>query len=98
MRAPIVGGGSPEADAAVAPPILVSDAPPTASQRCAAWGSLVLLGIGFAAALPVYGVDLAIVAACVPVVRAVVCMASISAAAFLFSQYAVRPQPGLLAL
>jgi signal transduction histidine kinase len=61
-------------------------------------GLVVFLSVTFAIALPFYDVDLAIVPAFVPVVHAVVCITGLIAAAFLFSQYAVQPQPAFLVL
>jgi signal transduction histidine kinase len=49
-------------------------------------------------AMPYYNVSLPPVPAFVPVVHAVVFIAALIAAAFLFSQYAVQPQPAFLAL
>ena len=61
-------------------------------------GLIVFLSVTFAVALPFYNVDLALVPAFVPVVHAVVCITGLIAAVFLFSQYAVQPQPAFLVL
>jgi signal transduction histidine kinase len=79
-------------------PILVSDTPPTATQRNVAWGILFFLGAAFALAVPFYSVQLAVVSAFVPVVHAIVCITGLIAATFLFSQYAVQRQPAFLVL
>jgi len=84
--------------AADAPAILVSDAAPGQAEQRVALGIVVLLCLVFAAAMPFYAVDLAIVPAFVPVVHAIVCVTGLIAAAFLFSQYAVQPQPAFLVL
>ncbi len=80
------------------PPILVSDSSPTAAQRRLALGIVFFLAAAFAVATPFYSLDLPVVAAFVPVVHAVVCITGLIAAAFLFSQYAVLPQPAFLVL
>jgi signal transduction histidine kinase len=63
-----------------------------------AWGIVISLCAAFAVAAPFFHVQLGIVPAFVPVVHAVVFITALIAAAFLFSQYAVQPQPAFLAL
>lgn len=90
--------GAVEARAQGALPILVSDTPPTATQRAVAWGILIFLGAAFTLAAPFYSVELAVIPAFVPVVHAIVCITGLIAAAFLFSQYAVQRQTAFLVL
>jgi signal transduction histidine kinase len=79
-------------------PLLVSDTRATAMQRGVALGIMIFLAAAFAMAAPFYSVSLPVVPAFVPVVHAIVCVTSLIAAAFLFSQYAVQRQPAFLAL
>jgi two-component sensor histidine kinase len=90
--------GMSDADSPDAPPLLVSDATPTAAQRKAAWGIVIVLCVTFIAVTPYFYVQLAIFPAFVPVVHFVVFITSLIAAAFLFSQFVVQPRPAFLAL
>lgn len=80
------------------PPILVSDARPTATQRWIAWGIILALYTVAAASLPFYFVQLPPLAPFVPVVEAIVFLTAVIAAAFVFSQYRAQPRPAFLAL
>ncbi|MFL6689843.1 MAG: ATP-binding protein [Alphaproteobacteria bacterium] len=81
-----------------APAILASNTPSTPRQRSLAWAIVATLCIVFVAAAPYLKTPLPHVYAFLPVAQAILCVADLITAAFVFSQYAAQPQRALLAL
>jgi signal transduction histidine kinase len=81
-----------------APAILASNTPSTPRQRGLAWAIITTLCIVFAMAVPFLKTPLPHVYAFLPVAQAILCVADLITAAFVFSQYAAQPQRALLAL
>jgi signal transduction histidine kinase len=87
-----------QGDAAAAPSILASNTPATPRQRRLAWAIITILCLGFVIAEPFLRTPLPQVYAFLPVAQAILCVADLITAAFVFSQYAAQPQRPLLAL
>src|SRR5262245_44733939 len=79
-------------------PIVIASMPASTRVRRVAFALVVLLGAVFVLMAPFASVPLARVAAFIPVVQTVICVADVITAVLLFAQYTIQPQRALLAL
>jgi signal transduction histidine kinase len=79
-------------------PVVIANMPATAAERRVAFALIIVLFVIFMMVAPFASVSLPRVDAFIPVLQSVLCIAELITAILLFSQYAIQPQLGLLAL
>ena len=79
-------------------PALIASTPASAQHRRIAFGVVILLSVVFAVSLPFASIQAVRIDAFLSVSQAIVLFAEILTAIFLFSQFSIQPQAGLLAL